>query len=79
MPAIAAIVEDLFGQQRALTRIVLDTANGAGGEQAVTGWCARNETTVARSAAMLDDFEASGLDVSKLALANRNIRMMIVH
>ena len=77
--AIAAIVEDLFGQQRALTRIVLDTANGAGGEQAVTGWCARNETAVARSSAMLDDFEASGLDISKLALANRNIRMMIVH
>ncbi len=77
--AIAAIVEDLFGQQRALTRIVLDTANGAGGEQAVTGWCAQNETAVARSATMLDDFEASGLDISKLALANRNIRMMIVH
>ena len=76
--AIASIVEDLRGQQRALTSVVLSRANGAAGAKAVEKWCAANQADVARSDDMIDEFEAGGIDIAKLALANRYMRRLII-
>jgi len=77
--AIDSIVEDLFGQQRALTNVVLGRANGADGEQAVEQWCDDFAAQVAQGREMLEEFDAAGgLDVAKLALANRYMRRLIV-
>ena len=76
--AIASIVEDLRGQQRALTSVVLRRANGAAGTRAVEKWCAANQADIARSDDMIAEFEAGGIDVAKLALANRYIRRLII-
>jgi glutamate dehydrogenase len=76
--AIASIVEDLRGQQRALTSVVLEQANGAGGDEAVEKWCGANQRDIARSDEMIAEFEAGGMDIAKLALANRYIRRLII-
>ncbi len=76
--AIASIVEDLRGQQSALTAVVLSRANGAAGSKAVEKWCAANKADIARSDHMIAEFEAGGIDIAKLALANRYIRRLII-
>jgi glutamate dehydrogenase len=76
--AIASIVEDLRGQQRALTAVVLSRANGAAGSKAVEKWCAANKADIARSDHMIAEFEAGGIDIAKLALANRYVRRLII-
>ena len=76
--AIASIVEDLRGQQRALTSVVLKRAEGATGIEAVEKWCAAYQTDIARSDDMIAEFEAGGIDIAKLALANRYIRRLII-
>ncbi|MDA1097723.1 MAG: NAD-glutamate dehydrogenase [Proteobacteria bacterium] len=76
--ATASIVEDLRGQQRALTSVVLSRANGAAGTKAVDKWCAANKADIARSDQMIAEFEAGGIDIAKLALANRYIRRLII-
>ena len=76
--AIASIVQDLHGQQRALTSVVLSQANGATGTKAVEKWCAANQADIARSDDMIAEFEAGGIDIAKLALANRYIRRLII-
>jgi glutamate dehydrogenase len=76
--AITSIVEDLRGQQRALTSMALRRANGAGGAKAVAGWCNANKAGIARGDAMLAEFEAGGMNIAKLALANRYMRRLII-
>jgi len=77
--AIDSIVEDLFGQQRALTNVVLNRANGAGSEEAVEHWCRDFAGLVDQGRETQEEFEAGGgLDVAKLALANRYMRRLIV-
>jgi glutamate dehydrogenase len=76
--AIASIVEDLRGQQRALTSVVLKRANGSGGAVAVAGWCDANQKDIARSDEMIAEFEVGGMDIAKLALANRYMRRLII-
>ncbi len=76
--AITSIVEDLRGQQRALTSVVLTRANGADGPAAVTDWCDTFAPAIARSDEMIGEFEAAGMDIAKLALANRYMRRLII-
>ncbi|MBT5079834.1 MAG: NAD-glutamate dehydrogenase [Rhodospirillaceae bacterium] len=76
--AITSIVDDLRGQQRALTSVVLRQANGAAGEKAVEKWCVANEPEIRRSDEMIAEFEAGGIDIAKLALANRYMRRLII-
>ena len=76
--AVASIVEDLRGQQRALTAVVLRQANGAGGTEAVSAWCESNKPQIARSDDMIAEFEQGGMDIAKLALANRYMRRLII-
>ncbi len=76
--ALAAMIDDLFGQQRALTNEVLRTANGAVGEAAIDHWVEREGRAVARSRQLIADFRASGgLDIAKLAIANQYVGGMI--
>ncbi len=77
--AVTAIVEDFYGQQRALTNVVLRAADGAAGEAAVAAWGERQRTAVERSSQLISEFKAAGgLDIPKLAIANRHYRTMIV-
>ena len=76
---MTAIVEDFYGQQRALTNVVLRAADGTAGEAAVAAWGQRQRTAVARSSQLIAEFKAAGgLDIPKLAIANRHYRTMIV-
>jgi len=76
--AVANIVDDLFGQQRTLAARVLQQANGANAKEAVEAWCKENAATVTRSRGLVEDFKQSGgIDVARLAVANRMVRRMI--
>ena len=56
----------------------MSRANGAAGTKAVEKWCAANQADIARSDNMIAEFEAGGIDIAKLALANRYIRRLII-
>jgi glutamate dehydrogenase len=73
--AITAVVEDLFGQQRALALAALTSANG---DDPVAAWSKRHEDSIARCNELIDDLKAAGsLSVAKLTYANRRIRSLI--
>ena len=77
--AISAILEDFYGQQRALTSRVFDGADCAAGDAALAKWEADNAAVVARSADLMASFRsAGGIDVARLAIANRHVRGLIV-
>jgi glutamate dehydrogenase len=75
--AISAIVDDLYGQQRAFAGAALQAANGAAADAAVEGWLAANRSAVARTVETVEEFQAHGLDLAKLALANRGLRRLL--
>ena len=77
--ATTAIVEDLYGQQRALTSRVIAAADGAAGEDAVATWADRNRAAVQRASDLIAEFKSQGrIDIARLAIANRHVRHMIV-
>ena len=77
--AISAILEDFYGQQRALTSRVFDGADSAAGDAALAKSEADNAAVVARSADLMASFRsAGGIDVARLAIANRHVRGLIV-
>jgi glutamate dehydrogenase len=75
--AVAAIVDDLYGQQRAFAGAALQAANGAGPDAAVERWLEANRHVVARAVEAVDEFRQNGLDLAKLALANRGLRRLL--
>ncbi|MSP68474.1 MAG: NAD-glutamate dehydrogenase, partial [Alphaproteobacteria bacterium] len=84
--ALTAIVNDLFGRQRALTTVIIDGADNrfdpASGRMALNGavdhWSERNRATVERTKGLLDDLRSAGaFDLAMLALANRQIRGLV--
>ena len=77
--AITAIVEDLYGQQWALTGRVFDGANGGGGDEAIGLWVDQHSVAVDRTQSLIGEFKsAGGVDVARLAIANRQVRSMIL-
>ncbi len=77
--AVNAIVDDLYSQQTALTASVLKTAAGASGEAAIDSWIDVNRPLVESAMALLDDIKTGlALDLPMLAVANRQIRSLIV-
>ena len=77
--AVAAIIEDLYSQQRALCRTVLSDGAHSAPEDAVENWITQNQEVFERAAALFDDLKSAGpLDLSKLALANRHLRELIL-
>lgn len=76
--AITAIIDDLYGQQRALTNSVFMHANGHKGEKALAHWEQKHKNTIQRSKELIEEFKAGGtVDIAKLAFANRQFRSMI--
>ena len=78
--AIAAITDDLFGQQRALCLAVLEHSTDDGGVEAAIGsWEARHQALMVRTGDLFEDLKSSGpLDLGMLAVANRQIRALII-
>lgn len=76
--AITAIIDDLYGQQRAITTSVFGGANGHKGREAFDFWRGNNQTRIKRSAEMIKELRSAGaLDISKLVFANQQFRAMI--
>ena len=77
--AIAAIVDDLYGQQRAIAARVLERRNGVAPAQQIAAWERANRAAVARAQDLVAEFKAAGsIDIARLAIANRHVRAMIV-
>ncbi|MGB8274603.1 MAG: hypothetical protein WCF16_04960, partial [Alphaproteobacteria bacterium] len=76
--AIAAIVGDLYGHQRDLTTAVLASAGEKAGPDAmIEKWSMAHRQVVERTDRLLADIKsAPGLDLSMLAVANRQIRSL---
>ncbi|MZR23960.1 NAD-glutamate dehydrogenase [Sneathiella chungangensis] len=76
--AITAIIDDLYGQQRAITASIFAGANGHKGRAAFDFWAGNNQLAIRRSKELIQEFKSTGaLDISKLAFANRQFRSMI--
>jgi len=76
--AVTAIIDDLYGQQRALTNAVFGDAEGHKGRAALDHWQSVNHNSIRRSKELIEEFKTGGtVDVSKLAFANRQFRSMI--
>ncbi len=74
---MAAIVDDLYGQQRALTTAVLETNGTAPIDGAVDRWIAANHAAVHRNDQLLADLsKAETLDLAMLTVADRQIRVL---
>jgi glutamate dehydrogenase len=77
--AVTVVIEDLYGQQRALTMKVMENAGKLSGADAVKVWVASNDGSVDRGTGMIAEFRTAGtVDMAQLALANRQVRAMIV-
>jgi len=76
--AIAAIVNDLYGQQRALAVGVLRAGGAADPEAAVRKWAAERGHGIERLRALTDEFQSSGsIDLARLAIVNRQMNTLI--
>jgi glutamate dehydrogenase len=76
--ALAAIVDDLYGHQFALTRAIL-AADGAGPPaERIDAWAKPRAAVVAQTAKLIDDLRAAGTtDLAMLAVANRQLRALV--
>jgi len=71
--AVTAIVEDLYGHQRDLAASVMQQPNGAG----IDAWIARHPQPVQRVETLIADLrQQGGIDLAKLAVANRELRTL---
>jgi len=76
--AVAYLVDDLFGQQRALTNQVLDLGADIPVAAALKNWVGDHAAAVERSQVMIRDIRNSGpMTVAKLAYANRHVRGLL--
>lgn len=76
--AITAIVEDLYGQQRALAGRVFDGANGVADDEAIDMWVDQHLVAVERTQLVIGESKsAGGVDVARLAIANRQVCSII--
>ncbi|MFO1062147.1 MAG: NAD-glutamate dehydrogenase, partial [Dongiaceae bacterium] len=73
--AVAAILDDINGHQRELAQRVLDGGGPGAGD--VDAWLAGRTTAMQRTGALLAELKAAGKpDLAKLAIANRQLRML---
>jgi glutamate dehydrogenase len=77
--ARAAAIDDLFGHQRELTRVVLASGkNGTVGGDLVRKWVDDHQRGCARCDQLIDELRAAGqIDLSMITVANRQIRAMV--
>ena len=77
--AVAAIVEDLYGHQKELTQRVMEAADGGdAGDTAINAWIDQRRVAVNRTESLFADLRQAGsVDLSMLAVANRQLRSLI--
>lgn len=77
--AIAALVEEIYSHQLALTETVLEkTAKGMSPADAVQKWISKNEALVAPTEQMMGElWNAEVDDLSMIAVASRQLRTMV--
>ncbi|MDA0261102.1 MAG: NAD-glutamate dehydrogenase [Proteobacteria bacterium] len=77
--AIDAIVDDFYSQQCALTRLVLAGGDSLDPKHMLDVWEDANAVSAQRSKDLINEFKtAGGVDIARLAIANRHVRTMIV-
>ncbi len=73
--ALAAIVDDLYGHQFALTRAILESVEG---DDRIEAWAKQRGALVAQAAKLVDDVRTAGTtDLAMLAVANRQLRALV--
>ena len=73
--AVAALVDDLFAHQTALTVRVLEAAERLPSEAPVDGWIAQHRPVVERVEQLLSELRTQpNVDLAMLAVANRQLR-----
>ncbi|MFQ5534381.1 MAG: NAD-glutamate dehydrogenase [Sphingomonadales bacterium] len=76
--AVAYLIEDLYGQQRALTNRVLVSYEADNTEDALAKWTDRYKPALERSQNMITELKSSGnMTIAKLAYANRHVRGLL--
>lgn len=77
--ARAAAIDDLFGHQRELTRVVLAEGDGTkAGHEVVEAWADSHQRSCARCDQLIDELRGAGqIDLAMLTVANRQIRAMV--
>jgi glutamate dehydrogenase len=78
--AVRAIQDDLYGQQRALALGVLKGTDAARpADERLSSWLEENKVRLARSLDTLEELKRdSAFDLARLAVANRQVRALIV-
>lgn len=74
-----AAIDDLFGHQRELTRVVLaEDKNGVIGADAVEQWVAAHQRGTQRCDQLIEELHAAGqIDLAMITVANRQVRALI--
>jgi glutamate dehydrogenase len=76
--AVAALIEDIYGHQLALTNQVLDFSDGATApEKAIDAWIDKNHAAVERTEQLLAELRSTAAtDISMVAVASRQLRTL---
>jgi glutamate dehydrogenase len=75
--ALAAIIDDLYGHQFALTRAILAAGDGEPAAR-IDAWAKQRAAAVAQTARLVEDLRGSGAaDLAMLAVANRQLRALV--
>jgi glutamate dehydrogenase len=79
--ALAAIVDDLYGHQFALSHAILAAGEGTAGtgaEARIEAWAKQRGAAVTQTAKLVDDLRMAGMtDLAMLAVANRQLRSLV--
>ncbi len=76
--AVTALIDDLYGQQRAITTAALAAANGHTGRAAFDFWASNNHRMIARLDDLVKELKSVGsLDIPKLVFANQQFRSLV--
>ena len=75
--AVAAIIDDLYGEQRVLTGAVLAAKGRAKLSAAVDKWIGANQSRVDRNQRLIEDLRKTDIqDLAMLTVANRQFRVL---
>ncbi len=76
--AVAALVEEIYGHQLALTNQVLNSSDGATApEQAIHTWVDKNHAAVERTEQLFSELWSTEFtDISMVAVASRQLRAL---
>jgi glutamate dehydrogenase len=78
--AVSAIIDDLYAQQMALSsKVVHEAGSDAAANAVIEAWASANDHRVTRAENIVEELKSSGsVDLAMLAVANREIRSLLV-